>query len=520
MCDLEVQGGVHGALTKMMSKTFLAVVVLLCSMGIALLITPSVARWATRRGICDHPSTRRVHVDSIPRAGGIALFFSFIITYTVFFSITSQQGVTALLSREHLFFLFGALSIFSLGLWDDVKGLSPLIKFLGQVAVGLLVWLGGIGVELLSVTLYQGVSLPSWLSLVITIFWVVLLINAINLIDGLDGLAAGICLFASITLLSLCFSTGSLMLIIGFSALAGSCLGFLRYNFNPASIFMGDSGSYLLGYILAALTIQGAMKSQATVALLIPVIALGVPLFDTLLAPIRRFVLGKQMFQPDQSHIHHTLLKHGYSQKHVVVMIYGITAFLGVVALIFVFVKDQFAAYVLVVPGVLIFLGVKKLGYLEYIAADKILGWLRELTDDAGLSNERRSFLNIQMQIMQSENINALWENVTIAVEKLDFDLAELHLIDTGKLALDSDNENMRWQRHPKEIEFDFVDNCQFKLEMPLMEGQDSVYGVLWLIKDLKRSGMSHYTLRRVEHLRRTIIGVLNSFYETGTVKR
>jgi UDP-GlcNAc:undecaprenyl-phosphate/decaprenyl-phosphate GlcNAc-1-phosphate transferase len=495
-----------------MSGISLAFVCFISAMCVALFITPFVARWASRKGICDYPSSRRVHLDCIPRAGGIALFVSFISIYLFFFSVTSDQSFRFVLEREQFFFILGAACIFSLGLWDDFKGLSPWVKFAGQIGVGLLVWFGGIDVELLSVTLYKGVSLPSWLSLIITIFWVVLLVNAINLIDGLDGLAAGICLFVSITLLSLCFSMGNPMLIIGFSALAGACLGFLRYNFNPASIFMGDCGSYLLGYLLAALTIQGAMKSQATVALLIPIIALGVPLLDTLLAPIRRFILGKDMFKPDQSHIHHILLKLGYSQRHVVVMIYGVTVFLGVIALIFVFVKDQLAAYILVLPGILIFLAVKKLGYLEYIAADKIWGWLRELTDDAGLSNERRSFLNIQMQIMQSRTVEDLWDNVMIAVEKLDFDLAELHFNDGKEILLDSGENIMRWQRQQSNREFDFNEQCQFKLEMPLMEGQDTTYGILWLIKDLKRSSMSHYTLRRVEHLRRTIIGVLNRF--------
>ncbi|MEA3467349.1 MAG: MraY family glycosyltransferase [Thermodesulfobacteriota bacterium] len=495
-----------------MSGISVAAIIFFSAMGITLVITPRIASWASRRGICDYPSSRRVHASCIPRAGGIALFISFVITYSVSLAITSEQGLGALLNREQFFFLLGATSIFSLGLWDDINRLSPWVKFSGQIAVGLLVWYGGIDVELLSVTLYKGISLPSWLSLVITVFWVVLLVNAINLIDGLDGLAAGICLFVSLTLLSLCFTTGKPMLVIGFSVLAGSCLGFLRYNFNPASIFMGDCGSYLLGYLLAALTIQGAMKSHAAVALLIPVIALGVPLLDTLLAPVRRFVLGKKMFLPDQSHIHHILLKLGYSQRHVVVIIYGITIFLGLTALAFVFVKDQLSAYILAIPGIIIFLAVKKLGYLEYVAADKIWGWLRDITDEAGFSNERRSFLNIQMQIMQSGTVEELWNNVTVAIEKLDFDMAELHFNSEEKMLPVSCGMTMKWQRDQGNDTFDFNEQFQFKLEMPLMADQEQTYGILWLIKDLKRSNMSHYTLRRVEHLRRTIIGVLSRF--------
>ncbi len=485
-------------------------IIFLGAMICALLVTPMVTQWASRKGICDYPSSRRVHHDCIPRAGGIALFVSFSLAYTAGLLWVSEEFRPMLLFREQAFFFTGGCCIFLLGLWDDIKQLSPWIKFSGQVGVALLVWFGGIDVELLSVTLHRGIVLPEWLSLCITIFWVVLLINAINLIDGLDGLAAGICLFVSITLLVLSLSSGKPMFIIGLSALAGSCLGFLRYNFNPASIFMGDCGSYFLGYVLASLTIQGAMKSHATVALLIPIIALGVPLLDTLLTPIRRFILGKAMFHPDQSHIHHILLKLGYSHRRVVMIIYGVTVFLGLIALAFVFVKDQRAAFILVLPGALVFLVVKKLGYLEYIAADKVWGWLRDLTDEAGLSNERRSFLNIQMQIMRSETVTELWENVCTAVAKLDFDLAELHLQEDS--LSNCMGEAMHWTRKEESSGVDFSDQYQFKLEMPLMAESETSYGILWLIKDLKRSNMSHYTLRRVEHLRRTIIGVLDKF--------
>jgi len=264
--------------------------------------------------------------------------------------------------------------------------------------------------------------------------------------------------------------------------------------------------------LLAAFTIQCAMKSHAAVALLIPVFALGVPFLDTLLAPVRRFILGKKMFLPDQSHIHHILLKLGYSQRHVVVIIYGITIFLGFISLAFVFAKDQLSAYILAIPGIIIFLAVKKLGYLEYIAADKIWGWLRDLTDEAGFSNERRSFLNVQMQIMQSETVEELWNNVIVAIDKLDFDMAELHFNGEEKMFPESAGKVMKWQRHQDNDTFDFNEQFQFKLEMPLMADKERTYGILWLIKDLKRSDMSHYTLRRVEHLRRTIIGVLDRF--------
>lgn len=479
------------------------------AMVACLLLTPLVIRWATKKGVCDYPSSRRVHSSCIPRAGGIALFVSFLLVYIPSLLYFSKYLAFDSNIHKQYFFLAGAGVIFFVGLIDDIKQLPPLAKLIVQVVAALLAWYGGVNVELLSVTLYKGVALPWFWSLCITVGWVVLLINAINLIDGLDGLAAGICLFVAIILLSLGGSHGTPMLVFGLSSLAGACLGFLRYNFNPASIFMGDCGSYFLGYTLAVLTIEGAMKSYATVALLIPIIALGVPLLDTLFAPIRRFVLGKDLFQPDQKHFHHVLLKLGYSQRRAVLIIYGVTISLGLTSLAFVYVKDPRAAYVLVIPGALFFLSVKKLGYMEYIAADKVWGWLRDLTDEAGLSNERRSFLNLQMQILRAENLDELWDSICIAVEKLDFDLAQLHCYEQ---TLPGHNCTNREWRRPVDQEIDLSQQGQFKLEMPLMGTHVDSYGLLWLIKDLNRSNMSHYTLRRVEHLRRTIIGVLDRF--------
>jgi len=493
-----------------MSIVSIAWISFLLSAGVALLATPAVIRWASRHDICDRPSARRVNRQCTPRAGGISLFAAYISTYLAVFLLLPGERWECF-STVQFVVMAGAGAVFILGLWDDVRHLSPFFKFTVQVLIAGCVWWGGVRVELLSLGLHDGVNLSTTFSFLVTSGWIILLINAINLIDGLDGLAAGICLFVSLTLLYLSLSGRDLSLVIGFSVLAGICLGFLRYNFNPATIFMGDSGSYLLGYLLAVLTIQGSMKSQATVALLIPVVALGVPLLDTLIAPIRRFLLGKKIFDPDQGHIHHVLLKMGYSHRRVVLMIYGATIFLGAIALLLVFVKDQHAAFVLVLPGALVFLAVKKLGYLEYLAADKVWGWLKDLTDEAGLSNERRSFLNIQMQIMRSESPEELWENICIAVDRLDFDFTELHLAENPSCGREP---RMVWGRQDGGLPEHPEQECQFKLEMPLMKDDRSCYGMMWLVKDLRRGNISHYTLRRVEHLRRTVIGVLKKLEE------
>ena len=164
-----------------------------------------------------------------------------------------------------------------------------------------------------------------WLSLPLTVFWFLLVLNALNLIDGLDGLASGITLFVALTLLIVWDSPSNLIVAMALAALAGASLGFLRYNFHPASIFLGDSGSYFLGYNLAALSILGSLKSEAAVAILIPIVALGVPVIDALWSPVRRFILGQRIFTPDRDHIHHRLLKLGYTHRRAVLLLYAIT---------------------------------------------------------------------------------------------------------------------------------------------------------------------------------------------------
>ena len=191
------------------------------------------------------------------------------------------------------------------------RSASRCISYAGGIQIGV-VYLPGVGELALG-----------WLSLPLTVFWFLLILNALNLIDGLDGLAAGITLFVALTLLIVWSSPSNLIVALALAALAGASLGFLRYNFHPASIFLGDSGSYFLGYNLAALSILGSLKSEAAVAILIPIIALGVPVIDALWSPVRRFILGQRIFTPDRDHIHHRLLKLGYTHRRAVLMLYA-----------------------------------------------------------------------------------------------------------------------------------------------------------------------------------------------------
>jgi len=271
--------------------------IFILSLVISLILTPLVKSIALRYKLVDQPSKRKVHSQPIPRIGGVGIYLAFFLPFVSVLFYKTQ--VLELLSPDtqliHL--IIGASLAFGLGLTDDLRSLGPKSKFAVQIVAALIAYAGGIRISVIFLPVIQNWYL-GMLSLPVTVLWFVLVMNAINLIDGLDGLAAGVTLFASLVLLMLCVTSGKLLVGMGLAALGGATLGFLRYNFNPASIFMGDSGSYFLGYTLAALSIMGSIKSQATVAILIPVIALGVPLIDTVWATLRRFILGQRLFSP------------------------------------------------------------------------------------------------------------------------------------------------------------------------------------------------------------------------------
>ena len=323
----------------------------------SLLLTPIVIRVAKRYNILDIPKDRKVHDKPVPRLGGVALFLSFFVALTLF--VTNKTMYLNIVAQEPRLplFLIALTAAFLLGFWDDIRRLSSGFKFFGQLLIGVFSYYAGIKISVISFPFIGALHL-GYFALPITVFWFLLVINAINLIDGLDGLAAGITLFVSITMMVICLHDGRLLEATAFAALGGSLIGFLSYNFYPASIFMGDGGSYFLGYFIAALSIMGSVKNQVATAMIIPLIALGIPMIDTLVAPIRRFVLGRDMFQPDKSHLHHQLLKLGFTQRRAVLFIYGATILLGIISISMVHAQDEVAALVLIILGLgVIFLG-------------------------------------------------------------------------------------------------------------------------------------------------------------------
>ena len=259
------------------------------------------------------------------------------------------------------------LVVFGAGLVDDFHSLGHKIKFLFQIIGASVAFWGGIRIDDL---VFSGVPFDfGWMSYFVTVFWFLLLINAVNLIDGLDGLAAGICFFASSFMSVLLIVKGDIFHAVLFTSLAGVLLGFLRYNFNPATIFMGDGGSYFLGYTIAALAIMSSAKCQIGTLMTIPVLALGVPIFDAILSPIRRFIIGRGIFKADKSHIHHRLIAMGLSTKRVVWITYGVTAFLCLIAIVIVNLRDEFAGLFLIALTIGAFVFIRKIGLFRILHA-------------------------------------------------------------------------------------------------------------------------------------------------------
>jgi len=292
---------------------------------IAYKVTPWAIKLAWKIGAVDIPrDNRRVHKKPIPRLGGLAIFIAFLIGGLLILPLKypSIRGM-----------LIGGFFIVILGILDDIYDLPAKVKLVGQiVAAGILV-LFGLKVEWVTNPLGGMFYLGSW-SIPITIFWVVGITNTLNFIDGLDGLAAGISAIASFTMFLVNLSLGETNAALVTALLAGAAIGFLPYNFNPAKIFMGDTGAMFLGFILSAVAIDAAVKSATAIALIVPILALGLPIFDTAFAILRRFVNGKPIMQADKGHLHHRLMAIGLTQRQVVIYMYFISLSLGTCSII------------------------------------------------------------------------------------------------------------------------------------------------------------------------------------------
>jgi UDP-GlcNAc:undecaprenyl-phosphate GlcNAc-1-phosphate transferase len=390
----------------------------------ALLASAAITRWvrdfSIARGWAPAPSSERhVHTRPIPRLGGVAIFLTLWCMVLLANWLPGYFGTGEfILSRLTMKILGPATIIFLLGLIDDFVGLSAYIKFAVQAGAAVLLFCNGVGISRL--TILAGHPHLGWLvGLPLTILWVLWITNAFNLIDGLDGLAAGSAFFSTLVtcVVAILFhSEGILLLTL---ALAGAIAGFLRYNFNPASIFLGDCGSLLIGFLLSAIAIAGSQKSPTVVAVAIPIVSLGLPILDVTVALIRRFLSCKRLFAADREHIHHKLLGCGISHKQAVLVLYGVSACFGVFSLLLLTPGGIASATVLLVVGIGILLGVGKLRYHEFVelahVANRTLNQRHVIANDISIRRTSEA-------LESCNNIPQLCEILRQCLEPIGFD--------------------------------------------------------------------------------------------------
>ena len=301
---------------------------LITALLISFVATPVVKSLAQKVGAVDVPKDgRRMHDHPIPRMGGLAIFLGFTLAVLVFADLTRQlQGM-----------LLGAVIIVVLGIFDDIYALSAKLKFVVQIAAACVAVFSGNRIEVLSNPNIFSEN-PYWtlgsLAVPLSVIWIVAITNAVNLIDGLDGLAVGVATISSLTMLVIAMLVSENVVALMMAALAGGCIGFMPYNLNPAKIFMGDTGSTFLGFVLATVSIQGLFKFYTIISFAVPFLMLGLPLFDTCFAILRRLAKGQSPMAPDRSHVHHRLIDMGFNQKQAVAILYVISAILGLSAVV------------------------------------------------------------------------------------------------------------------------------------------------------------------------------------------
>ncbi len=337
------------------------------SLLFSFVLTRYVRDFASRRGLVAAPSQERhLHASPLPRLGGVAIFISFSLSMLVAALVAPYiPHLHSAFSLKTLFtILVPATLVFLLGVYDDLYTAGPYLKFAVQALAATMLFMGGLRILNIPV-LFGEHQLPWFVGLPFTILWVLAITNAFNLIDGLDGLAAGSALFSTLVAFVVTLLNGYSLVTVMTIALAGAILGFLRYNFNPATIFLGDSGSLFIGFLLSALALAGAQKAPTIVAVAIPVVSFGLPILETALSIIRRLISGRPVFTADREHIHHKLLQHGLTHRQVVIVLYAVSAVFALLSLFLLWPTGSSLGLVLAVLGIGIWIGVQRLGYLE-----------------------------------------------------------------------------------------------------------------------------------------------------------
>jgi UDP-GlcNAc:undecaprenyl-phosphate/decaprenyl-phosphate GlcNAc-1-phosphate transferase len=414
-----------------------------------------IRRLCERFKLLDIPTDgRRVHHTAIPRLGGLALYFSCLTALSLlpFVDNLLTQKLNSM-RAESLTIFIPATLVLLLGVYDDLRGTNAVFKFIGLGSIATLFYALGGRIDALSVPFFGSVQLPPLVSFVVTVVWLVGITNAFNLIDGLDGLASGTALFSSLVILGVAVSQDQTLMVVIALVLCGALAGFLRYNFNPASIFLGDSGALFIGFLLAAMSVFGTQKATTAVAIVVPILAFGFPVVDTVMTMGRRMISRKPVFQGDNEHIHHMLLARGWSQRRVALVLYGVCAAFGLLALMFPATGSKLTGFMLFVVSVAVIIA---LGHLRYHEVAEIRAGVKRTVGDRRL----RVANNIRVRraalaVSKASDLHELFEAVKHMLDFGEFTFANAQVGQAGRAGINERAFEASLQRHPKQaLEF------------------------------------------------------------------
>lgn len=469
---------------------------------LALVLTPAVRRWAMAWGAIDLPdSRRRIHQRPTPRLGGLAIYLSFVVALLcvpLLGTLVSQgfrrnwTQVVALLAPATLVFL--------LGVYDDFRGANVAVKFSAQMVAVAILYLCGFQINSVSLPFGGSWEIPIMLSFPLTALWVVGITNAFNLIDGIDGLAAGASVFALLSLFVCSLSQDHPAISLMSIVLVGAVMGFLRYNFNPATIFLGDSGSLFLGFMAAALSLASAQKGATIIAVAIPLVSFGLPVVEVGVSMARRFISGQSLFQSDHQHIHHMLLGRGLNQRQVSILLYGVCALFSLFGLMLLNPQRNTMALIFFVMGVGIMLGVQHLRYAEF---DALKHKIKQ-----GVARKRHAlafnarFLRSSADLRLAQNADQLMATLSELCRASDIDgvTLETEVVDLsanggrrfgGWNPVSDSQGRLAWQWSQKDEEI-LLDDARFSLRfwslrVPLSSASGVALGAITFYRDLTR---------------------------------
>ncbi len=471
---------------------------------LSVLFTPIVIKAAMRWGLVDMPNARSVHTKPVARLGGIAIFLSTILVVIPIIYIPAAGVHDTEQFREVIIILIASIAIFALGLFDDIKHIPSRYKFIGEMVIATVIYFCGIRIDGLSVEGLFSYDMPFVVSFPLTLLWLVGATNAVNLIDGLDGLAAGIAAIASAVIAVLSLYLGNTVLAIIMFALFGSLIGFLFYNFNPAKIFMGDCGSLFIGFLVASASTLTASKSHAIVGFALPILALGIPIFDTFFSMLRRFLERRGVMSADRGHFHHRLLDMGLNQKMVVVVAYLFTIVIVGFGLFMMATESFSTILVFFCCLVIILIGFRAVGAIRLRQTIDGISTKAAMARQARL--EIRGFEDVQLHFRNSRTMDEWWDSLQLAAGRFGFEYIELTAYEAdGRLF------KRRWQK--KDI---VGEKSLIKFECPVNDCYDSNYikveiGILHNGFDFETAGrrltllcrlLDDYGLKKVDFLR------------------